>query len=149
MSARYVEPGWFTKNVFNRIVNWLTRLGISVYGSRILAGRGRTSGEWRTTPVNMLTYEGERYLVAPHGVTQWVRNIRVSGEGELRLGRGTSRSASSNSAMPRSLPCSAHTCGAGRSRSERSSKASVPMPPTKISAGSRPTIPCSKLGVRS
>jgi deazaflavin-dependent oxidoreductase (nitroreductase family) len=88
MSSRYVEPGWFTTNVFNRIVNWLTRLGISVYGSRILAVRGRTSGEWRTTPVNLLTYEGERYLVAPRGVTQWVRNIRVSGEGELRLGRG-------------------------------------------------------------
>jgi hypothetical protein len=88
MSSRYVEPGWFTKNVFNRIVNWLTRLGISVYGSRILAVRGRTSGEWRTTPVNLLTFEGERYLVAPRGVTKWVRNIRVSSEGELRLGRG-------------------------------------------------------------
>src|SRR5918995_4264489 len=88
MSSRYVEPGWFTKNVFNRIVAWLTRLGISVYGSRILAVRGRTSGEWRTTPVNLLTFEGERYLVAPRGVTQWVRNIRVSGEGELRLGHG-------------------------------------------------------------
>jgi hypothetical protein len=88
MSARYVEPRWFTRNVFNRIVHWLTRLGISVYGSRILAVRGRTSGEWRTTPVNLLTIEGERYLVAPRGVTQWVRNIRVSGEAELRLGRG-------------------------------------------------------------
>jgi hypothetical protein len=88
MSSRYVEPGWFTANVFNRIVAWLTRLGISVYGSRILAVRGRTSGEWRTTPVNLHVYGGERYLVAPRGVTQWVRNIRVSGEGELRLGRG-------------------------------------------------------------
>ena len=64
----------------------LTRLGLSVYGSRILAVRGRTSGQWRTTPVNLLTYRGERYLVAPRGVTQWVRNIRASGEGELRLG---------------------------------------------------------------
>jgi deazaflavin-dependent oxidoreductase (nitroreductase family) len=88
LSARYVEPGWFTKNVFNRVVAWLTRLGISVRGSRILAVRGRTSGEWRTTPVNLLVFEGERYLVAPRGVTQWVRNIRVSGEAELRLGRG-------------------------------------------------------------
>jgi len=48
--------------------------------------RGRTSGEWRTTPVNLLTYESARYLVAPRGVTQWVRNIRRSDEGELRLG---------------------------------------------------------------
>jgi hypothetical protein len=88
MSARYVEPGWFQTNVGNRIVAGLMHLGISVKGSRILAVRGRTSGEWRTTPVNLLVYEGERYLVAPRGVTQWVRNIRVSGEGELRLGRG-------------------------------------------------------------
>ena len=86
MSERYVRPDWFTTNVFNRIVALLTRLGLSVYGSRILAVRGRKSGEWRTTPVNLLTYKGGWYLVAPRGVTQWVRNIRASGKGELRLG---------------------------------------------------------------
>src|SRR5919202_3294488 len=87
MASRYVRPGWFTTQVFNRLVALLTRLGLSVYGARILAVRGRTSGAWRTTPVNLLTYEGNRYLVAPRGVTQWVRNLRVSGEAELRLGR--------------------------------------------------------------
>ncbi|NUP35316.1 MAG: nitroreductase family deazaflavin-dependent oxidoreductase [Streptomycetaceae bacterium] len=66
---------------------WLTRRGVSVRGSRVLAVRGRTSGEWRTTPVNPLTYEDELYLVAPRGVTQWVRNLRVAGGGELRLGK--------------------------------------------------------------
>jgi deazaflavin-dependent oxidoreductase (nitroreductase family) len=50
--------------------------------------RGRKSGEWRTTLVNVLTAaDGRRYLVAPRGHTQWVRNLRVSGAGELRLGR--------------------------------------------------------------
>jgi deazaflavin-dependent oxidoreductase (nitroreductase family) len=87
VSDRYVRPGWFTTNIFNHVVALLTQLGLSVYGSRILAVRGRTSGQWRTTPVNLLTYSGERYLIAPRGVTQWVRNIRASGEGELRLGR--------------------------------------------------------------
>lgn len=72
---------------FNRAVGFITARGISLYGSRVLAVRGRTSGEWRTTPVNLLTREGERYLVAPRGHTQWVRNIRVAGGGELRLGR--------------------------------------------------------------
>ena len=86
MSQRYVQPDWFTKNIFNRLVQLLTRLGVSVYGSRILAVRGRKSGEWRTTPVNLLEYQGQCYLVAPRGVTEWVRNIRVSGGGELRLG---------------------------------------------------------------
>src|SRR3954465_10959646 len=85
--TRYVEPGWFTRNIFNRSVRRLTRLGISVAGSRELRVRGRKSGEWRTTPVNLLSAEGDRYLVSPRGTTQWVRNIRSSGEGELRVGR--------------------------------------------------------------
>ena len=86
MAARYVKPDWFTKNVFNPTVALFTRLGVSVWGSRILRVRGRKSGEWRSSPVNLLTYEGTRYLVAPRGNTQWVRNIRASKEGELVLG---------------------------------------------------------------
>lgn len=86
-APRYVEPGWFTRNVFNRAVAGLTRLGISVWGSRELRVRGRKSGEWRAVPVNLLTFEGERYLVAPRGHTQWVRNLRSSRSGELRVGR--------------------------------------------------------------
>ncbi|MEA2654946.1 MAG: hypothetical protein QOI23_311, partial [Chloroflexota bacterium] len=84
--AYYRRPGWFTKNVFNAAVAVLTRGGVSVWGSRVLRVKGRTSGEWRTAPVNLLTYEGKQYLVAPRGQTQWVRNIRVSGTGELLLG---------------------------------------------------------------
>ena len=83
---RYVRPGKST-NVFNEAVAAMTRAGISIWGSRILAVRGRTSGEWRTTPVDPLTLNGERYLVAPRGETQWVRNMRAAGGGELRLGR--------------------------------------------------------------
>jgi deazaflavin-dependent oxidoreductase (nitroreductase family) len=84
---RYQEPGWLTRNVFNKLIAGLTGLGISVLGSRVLAVRGRKSGEWRTTPVNLLIIDGQRYLVSPRGHTQWVRNLRVSREGELRLGR--------------------------------------------------------------
>lgn len=84
---RYVEPGWLTKHVFNRIVQTLTGMGISVWGSRALWVRGRSSGEWRSNPVNLLTYNGESYLVAPRGVTQWVRNLRAAGSGQLRVGR--------------------------------------------------------------
>jgi len=88
-TPRYVEPGWFTRHVFNPAVALLTRAGVSVWGSRELRVRGRTSGEWRTTPVNLLTHDGARFLVAPRGVTQWVRNLRVAGTGELRVGRRT------------------------------------------------------------
>ncbi len=86
---RYVRPGWLTNHVFNPAVALLTRAGLSVWGSRELRVRGRSSGEWRTTPVNPLTYEGDRYLVAARGVTHWVRNLRAAGEGELRVGRRT------------------------------------------------------------
>lgn len=86
-STRYLAPAGFDA-VLNRILNLLPKLGISVMGSRLLAVRGRTSGAWRTTMVNpMIDDDGTRYLVAPRGQTQWVRNLRVAGGGELRLGR--------------------------------------------------------------
>jgi hypothetical protein len=84
--AYYRRPGWFTKTFFNPAVAAMTRAGISVWGSRVLRVRGRTSGEWRSSPVNLLTYEGKQYLVAPRGLTQWVRNLRIAGTGELMLG---------------------------------------------------------------
>jgi deazaflavin-dependent oxidoreductase (nitroreductase family) len=87
--AHYRAPGWFTRNVFNRAVAFLTRHGLSVFGSRVLAVRGRTSGVWRTTPVNLLDHGGRRYLVSPRGEGQWVRNLRAAGTGELRVGRRT------------------------------------------------------------
>jgi deazaflavin-dependent oxidoreductase (nitroreductase family) len=81
------RPGWFTRNVFNRTVAGLTRLGVSLVGSRVLEVRGRTSGQPRRTPVNLLKFEGQRYLVAPRGETQWVRNLRATGgAGALLVG---------------------------------------------------------------
>ncbi|HTR73799.1 MAG TPA: nitroreductase family deazaflavin-dependent oxidoreductase [Solirubrobacterales bacterium] len=88
-SDRFQQPGWFTRNVFNKAVAGLTALGISVWGSRVLEVKGRKSGQWRTTPVNLLEVDGVRYLVAPRGHTQWVRNMRAAGGGRLRLGRKT------------------------------------------------------------
>lgn len=89
MPAHYRAPGWLTRNVFNRAVAFLTRHGVSILGSRVLAVRGRTSGAWRTTPVNLLDHGGRRYLVSARGEGQWVRNLRVAGTGELRVGRRT------------------------------------------------------------
>jgi deazaflavin-dependent oxidoreductase (nitroreductase family) len=85
-TPHYRAPGWVTRNLVNRPIAFLTRHGVSVWGSRVLAVRGRTSGEWRTTPVNLLELEGHRYLVSPRGEGQWVRNLRVAGTGELRVG---------------------------------------------------------------
>jgi deazaflavin-dependent oxidoreductase (nitroreductase family) len=85
--THYQQPGWFTTHVFNNVVAGLTRLGVSVWGSRVLEVKGRKTGEPRRTPVNLLTVDGADYLVAPRGETQWVRNLRASGNGVLILGR--------------------------------------------------------------
>jgi deazaflavin-dependent oxidoreductase (nitroreductase family) len=83
----YQEPGWLTRHVFNAAIAGLTRLGLPIWGSRVLEVRGRTSGEPRRTPVNLLTFDGATYLVAARGETQWVRNLRVAGDGALLVGR--------------------------------------------------------------
>jgi len=93
-TARYIAPSRGDR-AFNAVVGWLTKRGISLAGSRVLAVRGRTSGEWRTTVVNLLTVGEHRYLVAPRGTTQWVRNLRAAGAGELRVGRRTEGFAAS------------------------------------------------------
>ncbi len=84
---RYQKPRWFTKHIFNATVALATRVGVSVWGSRLLWVKGRKTGQWRNTPVNLLNYAGNKFLVAPRGETQWVRNLRAEGGGELALGR--------------------------------------------------------------
>lgn len=73
----YLRPGWFVRHVANPLVS---RLGAAT----TLAVRGRRSGEWHTVPVNVPEVDGERYVLSPRGVSEWVRNLRVSGTGELR-----------------------------------------------------------------
>ncbi|MFI5734363.1 nitroreductase family deazaflavin-dependent oxidoreductase [Kribbella sp. NPDC051587] len=88
-SKRVFTGGESSMRVFNRMVAGLTKLGLSLMGSRVLSVRGRKSGEWRSTPVNLLVIDGQRYLVAPRGHTQWVKNLRATPEALLQLGRRT------------------------------------------------------------
>ena len=88
--AHYKRPGWFTQRVFNGLVQWLTRRGLSVLGSRVLEVKGRKSGQPRRVPVNLLELGGREYLVAPRGETEWVRNVRAQ-DGRLDLLLGSKR----------------------------------------------------------
>ena len=72
---------------FMKVVRWLTDHGVSLLGSRVLTVRGRKTGTPQSVPVNLLPLDGRRFLVAPRGNTQWVRNVRVAGEAQLRVGR--------------------------------------------------------------
>jgi hypothetical protein len=84
----YIKPGFFTSSIVNPTIAFLARrLGWGMKGARVLSVRGRKTGEWHSTPVNPLTLAGQRYLVAPRGETEWVRNIRVSRTARLTLGR--------------------------------------------------------------
>ncbi|MET9110579.1 nitroreductase family deazaflavin-dependent oxidoreductase [Streptomyces zhihengii] len=72
---------------FNRFVGWLARHGVSLLGTAEMSVRGRKSGTMQRVPVNQHVHEGTRYLVSARGHSQWVRNMRAAGGGELRVGR--------------------------------------------------------------
>lgn len=80
----YLKPGFLLSRLVNPAISKLRM-------APTLAVRGRTSGEWRTVPVNVLELNGSRYLVAPRGDTHWARNLRTAGEGELRKGSKVER----------------------------------------------------------
>ncbi|WP_329034942.1 nitroreductase/quinone reductase family protein [Streptomyces sp. NBC_00178] len=82
----YLQAGTFAQRM-NNVVGWLARHGFSLLGSAEMSVRGRKSGRMQRVPVNPHTYEGHQYLVSARGHSQWVRNMRVSGGGELKVGR--------------------------------------------------------------
>jgi len=101
----YKRPGWFTQNVFNRMIRWANRLGLRPAGAQTLAVPGRKSGEMRTTPVNPFEIDGHTYLLSPRGTTEWVRNLRAAGgQGELRAGSTVRRFRSTELPDSEKLP---------------------------------------------
>lgn len=82
----YVKPPWITQHIFNPIA---MRLGMG--GATTLAIAGRSSGNVRTVPVIPVEHKKKTYLVSTRGESEWVRNLREAGEGELRGKGGTQR----------------------------------------------------------
>lgn len=74
---------------FNRLMGRLVRLGFAPGYMRLLEVRGRKSGKTFTTPVNLLEFNGRRWLVAARGETAWARNARAAGHVVLRRGSRT------------------------------------------------------------
>ncbi|MEU6217545.1 nitroreductase family deazaflavin-dependent oxidoreductase [Streptomyces sp. NPDC047022] len=87
MSSPYYLKGSPTTIRFNSVIGWLARHGISLAGTAEMSVRGRKSGQMQRIPVNPHVYEGDQYLVSARGHSQWVRNMRAAGAGELRVGR--------------------------------------------------------------
>ncbi|MFE6281256.1 nitroreductase family deazaflavin-dependent oxidoreductase [Streptomyces sp. NPDC057877] len=82
----YLQAGPIA-NRFNNVIGWLARHGISFAGTAELSVRGRKSGKMQRIPVNPHTHDGGQFLVSARGHSQWVRNMRAAGGGELRVGR--------------------------------------------------------------
>lgn len=71
----------------NPFIRWQLRLGIPMGGAALLTVPGRKSGLPRTTPVMLVEIDGRRWIFGTYGNVNWVRNLRISGEGVIRLGR--------------------------------------------------------------
>jgi deazaflavin-dependent oxidoreductase (nitroreductase family) len=81
----------FGTRLINSLFRVMTRLGLGASYRHILTVPGRSTGRLYSTPVDVITVDGERWLVAGYGPANWVRNVRVAGEATLSRGRHTDR----------------------------------------------------------
>jgi deazaflavin-dependent oxidoreductase (nitroreductase family) len=75
---RFLKPPWGQRHIGNRLGPLFQRSLISK-----LSVPGRKTGQWRTTPVAVLDYEGERYLISYRGASDWALNLEASHHGRL------------------------------------------------------------------
>ena len=73
--------------IVNRAFGFMVKLGFGLSHNFLLEVRGRKSGRIYSTPVNVLEHNGKRYIVAPRGDTQWVKNVRWQSKRDTREGR--------------------------------------------------------------
>src|SRR5262249_1084661 len=83
--SQYLKPNAVDRFI-NRAFGLLVRIGLGLRHNYLLQVRGRKTGLTYSTPVNLLERSGKRYLVAPRGYTQWVRNVMATGEATLVKG---------------------------------------------------------------
>jgi deazaflavin-dependent oxidoreductase (nitroreductase family) len=74
------------ERVFNSVFGFLVGIGLGFSYNYLLQVRGRKSGKLYSNPINLLEIAGKRYLVAPRGQTQWVRNAEAANEIALKKG---------------------------------------------------------------
>ena len=88
----------------NVVVRPLARLGLAGSRTHVLTVQGRASGKLWSTPVSIVTLRGERFLVAPYGERNWVKNARAAGWVELQRGRRRERLAVEEVAEGQAVP---------------------------------------------
>jgi deazaflavin-dependent oxidoreductase (nitroreductase family) len=82
-------------NAMTQAVNWvfrqMTRFGLGASYRRVLTVQGRKSGREYSTPVDVMDHDGSLWLVAPYGLSNWVKNARAAGSVKLSRGHRTER----------------------------------------------------------
>jgi deazaflavin-dependent oxidoreductase (nitroreductase family) len=99
----------------NLFATTMARLGLKMGPIQLLTVRGRKTGEPRTTPVAVVEQDGKRYLVAPYGAVNWVRNLRVAGEATLTFGRRSETIQAQELVPKEAAPILKSTIGGGGS----------------------------------
>src|SRR5438034_1747921 len=84
--AREYKPPSAVEKTFNRIFGYMAWLGLAPSFIYLLEVKGRKSGKTHSTAVNLVELNGKKFLVAPRGRTQWVKNAEASGEVTLKRG---------------------------------------------------------------
>lgn len=91
IAPRRRGPGVPARALNGVVSLWVGRLGLPAPRLRMLRVHGRCTGQLHSTPVLVLHLRGFRYLVAARGDTDWARNLRGAGWGELMKGRTVER----------------------------------------------------------
>ena len=85
-----VSPTFRKLNLFERILNrafgFLVGLGIGLDHNYLVEVSGRRTGRVYSTPIDLLEFKESRFLIAPRGRTEWVRNAESAGEVVLKRG---------------------------------------------------------------
>jgi deazaflavin-dependent oxidoreductase (nitroreductase family) len=113
-----------------RLANWLIkgllRLGVAGKMTYLLTVKGRRSGRLYSAPVNVIEHGNQRWLVAPYGAVNWVRNARAAGQVTLTRGRrsetvriGQQSAQGTTRAQARALAVVLATGGRTRQRTTR------------------------------
>lgn len=92
------------RRAINLVVRPLARLGLAGKRTHLLTVLGRNSGRLYSTPVSLAWLDGERYLVAPYGERNWVKNARAAGWVELRRGSRRERLVVEEATLEEAVP---------------------------------------------
>jgi deazaflavin-dependent oxidoreductase (nitroreductase family) len=84
-----IRPPWWLKPL-NKVLMGAQKARLPIFGKQglpVLTVIGRESGKPRSTPISLMTVDGQRYVVGGFPGADWVRNAQANGNAVLTQGR--------------------------------------------------------------